>query len=575
MKFRKLVAVFDRLEGLSSRNEMRRVLAGLFADTPKPDLDSVAYLLLGRIDAEYKKVDLGLAEKMMIRALEQTTGRTAAEVSALAKTMGDLGSVARKIVRGRGSLSVKDVIDKLRAIAAAGGAGSQETKLRLISDLLEKSSPTEAKYIVRIALGYLRMGIGSPTIFDALSLAFKGEKSEAELRSAYEKTSDIGLVALLAASKGPSKIGVTVGVPVKMMLAQRAKSWEELRARFPGFVTAEEKYDGERMQVHKIRGEFVVFSRRLERITHQYPDVLAALKRSIDAESCIVEGEVVAVDRQGRLLPFQTLMPRRRKHGTEQYVKKIPVSLFLFDLLYLNGKSYVDALYPDRRNLLERIVRPSRIVRLARQVRTDDFARIRAFFKQCLDRGAEGIILKSNAKDSVYQAGTRGWLWIKWKKEYAAGAVDTYDLVIVGAYAGRGLRAGTYGSLLCAVYNDARDRFETFTKLGAGFSDRILADLPKILARFQTKTKPARVEIKKAMEPDVYFEPGAVIEVLGSEVTVSPSHSSGYALRFPRLIRFRDDKSPEQATTAREITAIAGKGIRERNRRRSEPRAKR
>jgi DNA ligase-1 len=562
MEFRKLVEVFNRIEGLSSRNEMRRVLAGLFSDAPKPDLASVAYLVLGRIDAEYQKVDLGLAEKMMVRALARTSGRTPGEISALAKTLGDPGLVAEKIGRGRGHLTVKDVIESFRAIAATGGAGSQEKKLRLISGLLENASPVEAKYIVRIALGYLGMGIGSPTILDALAAAFKGKKSEAELRSAYEKTSDIGLVARLAASKGLSKIGVTVGVPVRMMLAQRVKSLDELRARLPGRVTAEEKYDGERMQIHKSGGEFVIFSRRLEIITPQYPDVTAALKRAVEAKDGIIEGEVVAVDRRGRLRPFQTLMSRRRKHRTEEYAKKIPVALFLFDLLYLNGRSYVDLPYPTRRQALERTVNPSRIVKLARQVTTEDFGRVRAFFKRCLERGAEGIVVKSNARDSVYQAGTRGWLWIKWKKEYAAGAVDTYDLVVVGAYAGRGQRTGTYGSLLCAVYNDSRDRFETFTKLGAGFSDRVLAGLPKILARYRTEKKPARVAIGKAMEPDVYFEPGAVIEVLGSEVTISPNHSSGYALRFPRFLRFRDDKNPEQATTTREIRTIALNAVR-------------
>jgi DNA ligase-1 len=333
----------------------------------------------------------------------------------------------------------------------------------------------------------------------------------------------------------------------------KVHSWEEIRARLPGRITAEEKYDGERMQIHKTKGGISIFSRRLEDITHQYPDVLAALRTAVKAGEYIIEGEVVAVDRKGRLLPFQLLMQRRRKHRTEEYARQVPVALFLFDLLFLNGRSFLEVPYPQRRKALERIIRPSGIIRLARQVTSDDPAAMQDFFGVLAE--CEGIIVKSNADNSFYQAGVRGWMWIKWKKEYQKGAKDTYDLVVVGAFHGRGRRTGTYGSLLCAVYNEKKDGFETFTKLGAGFSDKMLADLPGLLKKYETGRKPARVAILKAMEPEVYFRPGVVVEVLGAEITQSPTHSSGYA-RFPRLVRIRDDKSPEQATTTAEIKRV-------------------
>lgn len=553
MKFRTLVETFEKLEGLSSRNAIRKTLASFLQTVPRSDLDAVAYLSLGRIGAEYQKIDLGLAEKMLIRALAMASGRPEDEVRELARRSGDLGIVAAKIIRGGGSLSVGRVIETLGKTAAAAGAGSQSKKLGLMSSLLAAASAVEAKYLLRIALGNLRLGVASPTILDSLALAFRGSKDRSDLDSAYQRTSDIGLVAKLAASKKQAKVGVSVGVPIKMMLAQRVESWEEIRSRLRGRITAEEKYDGERMQIHKKRERIVVFSRRLEDITHQYPDVVGSLRTSVKAGECIVEGEVAAVDKKGRLLPFQLLMQRRRKHRTQEYARRVPVALFLFDLLFLDGRSYLEVPYPQRRRALEKIIRPSRVVRLARQVTSADLSDLQDFFRKCLARGAEGIIAKSNADDSFYQAGTRGWLWIKWKKEYMRGAKDTYDLVVVGAFHGRGRRSGTYGSLLCAVYDEKQDRFETFTKLGAGFSDKMLADLPELLKKYATDRKPARVVIHKAMEPDVYFRPGVVVEVLGAEITKSPTHSSGYALRFPRLIRIRDDKSPEQATTTAEI----------------------
>lgn len=558
MKFSNLVQIFEQLEQISSGNKMREILSNFFKKIPKDDIDSVAYLTIGKIDAEYKKTDLGLADKMVIRALVKASSKKPEEIKNISRKLGDLGLVAEKIINNKGSLSVKQVIETLRKISTTKGTGSQEKKIDLLISILKKANSKQAKYIVRIALGKLRLGVAAATILDSLAIAFKGVKDKTELESAYDNTSDIGLVAKLAASKKKISVGVTIGVPIKMMLAQRVKSLAEMQKHIPGKITAEEKYDGERMQIHKSGKNIVIFSRRLDNITHQYPDVLAALKSAIKANECIIEGETVAVGKKGNLMPFQTLMKRRRKYEIEKYVKEVPVNLFLFDLLYLNGKSYINESYPNRRKALEKTIKQNKIVKLARQITTDNINKVQDFFKQCLKRNAEGIIAKSNSKDSIYKAGTRGWNWIKWKKDYLKGVKDTYDLVVVGAYHGRGRRAKNYGALLCAIYNKTKDQFETFTKLGAGFTDKMLNELPKIFSKYITSKKPARVTIKKPMEPDFYFQPKIVAEVLGAEITKSPTHSSGYALRFPRFLRFRDDKSAEQATTLKEVRQMKG-----------------
>jgi len=553
LSFSQLVEIFEELEQISSGNKLREILSDFFRKISKADIDAVAYLTLWIIDAEYKKTDLGLADKMIIRALAKASDKSPEEVKKIKSRTGDLGLAAEKIISKKGKLTIKEIIETLRKISATSGAGSQEAKINLLISLLKKASSKEAKYLVRIALGRLRLGVAAATILDSLAIAFKGVKDKKELERAYENISDIGLIAKLAASKKPIKVEISIGIPIKMMLAQRVKSLAEMQKHIPGRITAEEKYDGERMQIHKQGKDVVMFSRRLENITHQYPDVLESIKNSIKAKECIIEGEVVAVDKKGNLQPFQLLMQRRRKYKIEEYAKKVPVNLFLFDLIYLNGESYISEPYPIRRKALEKITKQSKITKLARQITSEDLDKVKDFFKQCLQRGAEGIIAKSNAKDSVYKAGTRGWYWIKWKKEYAKGVKDTYDLVVVGAFHGAGRRAGTYGALLCAVYNKKNDQFETFTKLGAGFTDKMLAELPKILKKYKTDKKPARVVLKKEMKPDFFFEPAVVVEVLGAEITKSQLHSSGFALRFPRFIRFREDKSPEQAASKKEI----------------------
>ncbi|MEM0230706.1 MAG: ATP-dependent DNA ligase [Candidatus Woesearchaeota archaeon] len=574
MKFKQLVSIYEELEKTSSGNEIRRILAELFKNCPKDEIDIVAYLCLGTIDAEYKMPELGLAERMVLKAIAMATAQPEKKVSALFKEKGDLGVVAQQLSLKKENrlssffktetreLSVRDVFNTLRKIAETRGEGSQERKLSIIAELLQHSDGEEAKYIVRLCLGTMRLGIAAMSILDALAIAFTGSKeAKGEIEEAYNLSNDIGLIARTIAAEGLSgikKIGIKVGRPVKMMLAQRAETLELIQEKIPGELAAEEKYDGERMQIHRSGNSIVIYSRRLENITEQYPDVVESVKKSIKSEEFIIEGEGVAVDREGKLLPFQTVMQRKRKYEIEKYAKEVPVCLFAFDLLYLNGRSYLKSPYPERRKALEGVLKESERVKLARRIVTDNPDRIEEFFFSAIERGCEGIIAKSCSPESVYRAGAREWLWIKWKKDYMNRMQDTLDLVVVGGFAGQGKRAGTYGALLCATYNEKRDRFETICKLGAGLTDEILEELPKKFKNLKVPKKPARV--LSEMEADQWFEPKVVVEVVGAEITRSPVHTCareelgrGLAVRFPRFQNFRENKSAEEATTTSEV----------------------
>ncbi len=564
MHFQKLVDIFEELEKTSSGNALREILANFFKNVPTEDLAMIAYLTLGQVASEYENVVLGLAEKSVSLSIAVAGGTNADAVRKVLRETGDAGLAAEKVLQRKprtlvplGELSVHELFEKLNKIAETSGAGSQEMKIKTLATLLQKASPKGAKFVIRIALGTLRLGVAEMAVLDALAIAFTGDKkNKEELEQAYNICPDVGIIAETLAKKGLKglkKIEVHVGRPIKMMLAQRIKEWEEVAKKIPGNMAAEGKYDGERVQAHKdSKGKINLFSRRLENITNQFPDLVGYLHQ-IKAKEFIMEAEILAINEKGKHLPFQTLMQRRRKYDIEEYIKRIPIQAKVFDLLYLNGRTYMDEPYEERTAQLRRIIKEGKHLTNSDQIITDDLSEVQDFFQKMIKEGYEGIIIKS--MKGTYQAGTRGWNWIKWKKDYAGEISDTFDLVIVGAFHGRGKRSGTYGALLCAAYNRSKDTFETICKLGTGLTDEVLAELPKMLEKYRKESRPARLEIKKEMEPDIWFEPKVVVEVLAAEITKSPFHTcaGGLALRFPRFLRFRDDKKAEQATTSKEI----------------------
>jgi len=349
------------------------------------------------------------------------------------------------------------------------------------------------------------------------------------------------------------------------MLAERLSSPEEILEKLGGKCIAEYKYDGERIQAHKNGNEVALFSRRLENISDQYPDAIELLKKCVKAKNAILEAECVAMDLEtGEMRPFQELMHRRRKYGIKEAMEEYPVSLFLFDALYIDGEDLTLEPYPVRRRALEKAVKESDRVKTAKHIVTSSVEELEKFFEEAIENGCEGLLCKSIAKDSVYQAGARGWLWIKYKRDYKSEMTDTVDLVVVGAFHGRGKRARTYGALLLAAYNPENDTFETVTKCGTGFTDEDLAKLPKMMQKHVFQHKHPRVN--SALGADVWFEPVVVLEILGAEMTLSPIHTcamgsirkgSGLAIRFPRFTgNYRLDKSAEDATTIDEIVGM-------------------
>ncbi|MBT3836235.1 ATP-dependent DNA ligase [Candidatus Woesearchaeota archaeon] len=565
MDFQKLVDVYEELEKVSSGNKMREILADFFKTVPKEDIAIVAYLTLGKFSSDYENAVLGFAERSILKAISSAAGVSSGKVRESNQKTGDAGLTAEIFLKHKpqtlvpvGKLTIHDLFDNLKKLADTSGTGSQDQKSIMLVRMYQQVSSKGAKYLTRIVLGTLRMGVGDMTVLDALAIAYTGEKKNKEiLENAYNICPDVGVMAETIAKKGLKgleKIEVQVGRPIKMMLAQRIGDLDDLEKKMPGKVSVEGKYDGERVQAHKTKdGKIQLFSRRLDNTTAQFPDLVKYLE-DIKAKEFILEGEILAIDENGKPLAFQTLMQRRRKNDVEEYIKKVPVQIKVFDLLYVNGKTVFNDPFQERRKIINKIVPKGKHIMPAEEILTDDVEEINDFFQKMLDDGYEGIMIK--ALDGVYQAGTRGWNWIKWKKEYVKEMSDTFDLVVVGAYYGRGRRSGVYGALLCAVYDSENDSFETLCKLGTGLTDSVLEELPEKLKRYESSKKPARVNCKKEMIPDVWFKPGVVVDVLAAELTKSPFHTAGVALRFPRFLRFRDDKKAEQATTVKEVSEI-------------------
>ena len=570
MQFARLVDVYEKIEATTKRLEMTELLVGLLRETPKEDLDKVVYLTQGRIHPDYAGIELGLAEKMVMRVLAHATGLDETRVARLWKEKGDLGLVAQEAIAARRQnplestpLTVSKVYQHLDSIAREAGEGSQERKVRLLSDLLGNATPREAKYIVRMVIGQMRLGVADMTIVDALAATFATKADRARVERAYNVSSDLGEVARVLASKGIDGLnGIHLKLfrPIRAMLAERLETLEEIFERM-GKAALEYKYDGLRVQAHISMKKIELFSRHLENITGQFPEIVEGLRNAVRDRAVIVEGEAVPVDpNTGEFLPFQEVSRRRgRKTEVERMAKEFPVTLFAFDCLLREEEDLTPRPYTERRKALEAVVKPIEEIRHSTVRVTDDVKQAEAFFDEALQAGCEGLMAK--ALDSTYDAGARGYQWIKFKKEYSAALSDTIDLVIVGAFAGRGKRAGSYGALLMAAYDDHEDLFRTTSKLGTGFDDETLFALPEKLKAAKRDRKPARVDSK--LEPDVWFEPTTVLEVRGAEITVSPIHTAawgavrsgaGLAIRFPRFTgRWRTDKGPEDATTTKEL----------------------
>ena len=585
MRFADLAAAYERLEATSKRLEMRAILVELIRPLRPPDLSRVLYLSQGMLRPEYEGVELGVADSLARRAVALSTGLEEATVQKRTKASGDLGTTVQEMLTGLRRLeageplTVAGVYADLTRIAESKGEGSQETKVKILSELLNRATPVEGKFLVRFVLGTLRVGVREMTILDALSDGFGdgSKETRARIEAAFNLTSDLGLVAAVLVEKGAAgltSVSLEVGRPIRPMLAEREPSLTAVLERMGGSAALEYKYDGLRVQAHIPKhGPVRLFSRRLEEISAQFPELIDELPRAVRSTPAILEGECVPIDLDtGDIQPFQEVSRRRgRKHDLERVREEIPVCLFAFDVLLAGGEPVYDRSFPQRRALLETVLRPTERVRLAVQKVVSDEETATAFFEEAIAAGGEGVMAKSLKDGSSYRAGARGYWWIKYKREYTAGLSDSIDGVVVGAFQGRGRRAGRFGAFLLAVYDPKRDRFESFCKVGTGFDDAQLAEMPSRLRRFETDTAP--VEVDTGLVPDRWMRPGLVLEVRGAELTLSPIHraalgtvraGAGLALRFPRFTgRVRDDKGPTEATTSAELLTLYRSQVRQ------------
>ena len=573
MLFRELVDTYEKLEKTSSRLEMTDILSQFFKKADRGSLRKAVYLTQGQLYPDFNPQKLGMADKLLFKTLAFATGRKESAIQELMIKEGDPGQVAFQLFQGRKQttlfsqpLTLDRVYAALEKIAVSEGGGSQDTKLKLLADILGDSSPEEAKYISRIVSGKMRLGVATMTIIDALSMAYATKDERDVVENGFNVSSDLGLVAEIIQEQGIEgvrQMKVKVGNPIRAMLAERLPSPKEILEKMGGTAAFEYKYDGVRVQAHIDNGKITLYSRRLDELTDQFPDVVKALRESFKAKSAIVEGECVPVDiNTGAFLPFQEVSHRRgRKHGLEEAIEDYPVRMCLFDCLYLEGEDITQQPLLKRRAALQSAINLSESVRLSEMRVLSDETSVEKFFQEALKDGCEGLMAKSIAPESVYRAGSRGFLWIKYKKEYRSEMTDTVDLVVVGGFAGRGKRKGFYGALLMATYNSEEDTFETVSKLGSGFDDASLASMLTLLEKYKLTDKHHLV--KSNMQADFWFEPGMVLEVLGAEITLSPIHTcafgkvrkdAGLAIRFPRFTgKFRDDKGPREATTSSEL----------------------
>lgn len=561
------------MESTGKRLELTANLVDLFQKTPPEVVARTVYLLQGKVRPDFEGVEPGVAEKMAIKAVAKSSGTSVQEIDRRYKQCGDLGITASMVLEDKTQttflaeeITVERVYDTLYRMALVEGPRSQNMKLKYVSSLLNDATPLEARFILKILLGTMRLGAAENTIMDALAEAYTGERSNRSfLEGAYNVSSDLGRVAETAARDGINGIlAFRVGLfsPVRPMLAERVRSEEDAVDIMSGGA-AEYKLDGERVQIHTDTAQTEIYSRRLEKITIQYPDVVEAIPNMIRAQQAILEAEAVAINPEtGEFLPFQSLMRRRRKHGIDKAVSEYPVSVNFFDILYLDGKSCLDIPYAQRRRILTDTIVPGDMARLIPAADITDADTLSDFMENSINAGCEGLMLK--ATDSIYRAGSRGKQWVKLKREYKDGVGDSLDLVVIGAFYGRGRRTGTYGAFLLAVYDDENDTFQSICKVGTGFKDE---DLDTLRQHLRDKTVPRHdSRVDSNMKPDVWFIPEMVIEVVASEITQSPVHraavgvvqkDTGLALRFPKFTgRVRNDKLAEDASTAQEVVAL-------------------
>jgi len=574
MNFSIISETFERMEVTSKRLELIDILVNLFKIMPNDVIRNSIYLLQGKLRPNFEGIELGIAEKLAIKAISKSSGLPIKKIENDYRDGGDLGTTAENMLKLKTqttfkeeSITLERVYETLLKISTLEGKGSQDLKIKHISSLLNDATPNEGKFLLKILLGTLRLGIAENTIMDALAIAFTGDKENRKnVENAYNVSSDLGLVSEVIANEGKvgmEKFQISIFSPIRPMLAERVKSANDAIKKMGSTFAAEYKLDGERAQIHKQNDNIMIFSRSLENITEYYPDIVDNISKLIDAKTGIFEAEIVAINENtGDFLPFQELMHRRRKYGIKKAVSEYPITVNFFDVLFIDEQNCLNLQYSERRKILEKILLVNDFAKLIPMIIVKSETNIEDFLENSINSGCEGLMIKDLS--SSYVAGSRGNNWLKLKREYRNELGDSLDLVVIGAFFGKGRRTGRYGTLLLGSYNDSNDTFESICKVGTGFTDENLDQLYQILSSKVTLKKNTRIESN--MEADVWFEPELVIEIVASEITLSPIHKtaldsirdgSGLALRFPKFTgKIRTEKNAEDASTGNEIVTL-------------------
>ena len=568
MTFPFLAQYFEKLEQTSSRLSLIDILSELFNQTEASEIARVCYLIQGRVAPFFEPLEIGMSEKLVAASIARAFGIQKEEVLKEYGRVGDLGKVAEKLktqmsklktITQNSNLSVTEVFNILKEIAKTQGEGTVEKKITALSGLLGRVDGVGAKHLVRIPLGVSRLGIGDPTVLDGFAQAKLGDRTKRkQLEGAYNRTSDLGLIGETLWSgglKAVQKLDVTVGRPIRSQLAERLPDPKTILEKFAGEAHVQQKFDGFRIQGHKDGNIIRLFSRNLEETTFMFPDIIEGIRKQIKADSIIFDSEALAFNPQSEeFLPFQETTKRRRKYNIEEMQKKLPLKAFVFDLMFLNGKSVMDHPLTERVELFKKVIKGEEVLIPQPGEVVSTTERMNELFNDALTKGLEGLVVKR--VDSKYEAGARNFNWVKLKRYSSGQLKDTIDCVILGYIYGRGKRSAFgAGALLAGVYDELSDEFVTVSKIGTGLTDEEWREIKVKSEKLKVKSKPARVVSK--ITPSVWVEPKIVIEVLADEITISPLHTAGYALRFPRLVRFREeDKRGEDATTTKELVEM-------------------
>lgn len=622
MKFETVADFFDRIEAVSGRLEITKLLAELLRDATPEEASVICNLSLGQLNPPYIGTQFNIASKNLIKVVALLRNLPEAHVAQLVKETGDIGLVAAQQDTPEQSLSgievsgvellpspdlvptpdldimpvlnpetmsvasldIMAVYEKLRQIEALSGAGSQEEKIQQLVELLRAMSPNSAKFILRIILGKLRLGFSDMTLIDALSWMRTGDKSlHALIEDAYNRCADLGLIASLFKQEGVQALEnmhVHVGIPIRPASAERAPTAQAIIEKI-GPSVAQPKLDGFRVQIHinktGAKPGINFFSRNLQDMSAMFPDLVPVLEQ-LPVENIICEGEAITFDQStGTFLPFQETAKRKRKHDIETAAAEFPLKLFIFDLLYLNGENMMGLTHEQRRAELLKVFdsfdisgasKPGgqesdqKLVQVIDEVFVSTGKELEDYFLSMVAAGLEGLVVKR--PDTHYQPGKRNFNWIKLKRQEEGHLEDTVDCVVLGYYAGAGKRAAFgIGAFLVGVYNPDLDSFQTVAKIGTGLKDAEWRELKARCDALAVKEKPHNVICPKELTPDVWVSPELVCLVRADEITLSPVHTAGktetqlgYALRFPRIMGYREDKKAELATTAHEIARL-------------------